>query len=199
LQELGLSGALPVPSPDGLAVVSNNAAGNKLDAYLNRSISYEAVIDEETGTLTALVTVRLTSSAPGDLPDDVGGNPFGLPAGTNRTYLSVYSPWTLTAAALDGRAAGMEPSTELGWNVYSRYVEIPAGGEVVVQLQLEGDVPLASDYELSLWSQPLAFPDVVRVDVRTTDGEVLHSSHRVRAGVERLGDDTVRSGAAGDR
>jgi len=133
-----------------------------------------------------MATVRLTNSAPDDLPADAGGNPFGLPPGTNRMYLSIYSPWALTSAELDGAPTGMEPSTELGWRVYSRYVEIPAGGEVVLQLGFAGVLPVGEPYELALRSQPLALPDVVRVDVRTSDGDTLHSSHRARVGVDRL-------------
>jgi hypothetical protein len=78
---------------------------------------------------------------------------------------------------------------ELGWNVYSRFVEIPAGEEVVLRLAFEGDLPSDEPYELVLRSQPLAFPDVTRVDVRTTGGEILHQSHQIRIGVERLGED----------
>ncbi len=187
ITELGVGGDLPSPVPDGFAVVSNNAGANKLDAYLKRSIAYEAVVDESTGAIEATATVRLTNSAPTDLPDDAGGNPFDLPAGTNRMYLSVYSPWELTSAALDGEPTGLEPSQELGWNVYSRFVEIPPGEEIVLQLGLAGELPAGVPYELALRSQPLAFPDVIRVDVRSTDGEVLHASHRVRVGTDHLG------------
>ncbi len=186
LEELGIDGGLPKVKSDGFAVVSNNAAANKLDAYLKRSIAYEAVVDERTGEISATATVRLTNSAPDDLPADAGGNPFGLPPGTNRMYLSVYSPWALTSVELDGTPTGMEPSTELGWRVYSRYVDIPAGGEVVLELGFAGVLPVGEPYELALRSQPLALPDVVRVDVRTSDGDILHSSHRVRVGVDRL-------------
>jgi len=185
--ERGIGGELPPPSPDGFAVVSNNAAANKLDAYLKRNIAYEAVVDEDTGQITATAEVRLVNSAPTGLPGDVGGNPFVLPPGTNRMYLSVYSPWSLTSAELDGGPTGMEPSTELGYNVYSRFVEIPAGEEVVLRLGFAGELPDDEPYELVLRSQPLAYPDVTRVDVRTTDGEIIHQSHQIRVGVDRLG------------
>jgi hypothetical protein len=187
IEELGVGGALPAPDPDGFAVVSNNAAANKLDAYLKRNIAYEAVVDEDTGQITATAEIRLVNSAPSGLPDDAAGNPFGLPDGTNRMYLSVYSPWALTAAELDGQPTGLEPGTELGWNVYSRFVAIPAGGETVLRLELAGELPPDQPYQLVLSSQPLAYPDVTRVDVRTTDDRTLHSSHQVRVGVDRLG------------
>ena len=186
LRRLEIAGDLPAPEVDGLAVVSTNAGANKLDAYLRRSIGYDAVVDEDTGRIQAAVTIELSNDAPADLPADAGGNPFGLPPGTNRQYVSVYSPWELTAVELDGVAAGMEPAAELGWRVYSRYVDIPPGGDVVVRLGFEGQMPPGDGYVLTVRSQPLTNPDVVRLDVRTDDGRSLVRSHETRFGVDRL-------------
>jgi hypothetical protein len=186
LRELGIAGELPAPSPDGLAVVSTNAGANKLDAYLQRTITYDAVLDEPTGELRATATITLASDAPDDLPTDVGGNPFGLPPGTNRQYLSVYSPWQFGLAEVDGQPTGMEVERELGWNVYSTYVDIPAGEEVEVRLGFAGTLPEDADYGLTLRAPPLAVSDVVRVAVTTTDGEVLLESHQPRIGVDML-------------
>ena len=41
-------------------------------------------------------------------------------------------------------------------------------------------------YALTLRSQPLTYPDVVRIDVRTTDGRSLLQSHEIRHGVDHL-------------
>ena len=189
LQRLGIAGDLPAPDGDGLAVVSTNGGANKLDAYLRRSIGYDVRVDEDTGLIESEVTIRLASDAPTDLPSDAGGNPFGLPPGTNRQYLSVYSPWELTGAELNGEATGMEPGHELGWNVFSRFVDIPPGGEVEVRLRFAGVLPTNSPYTLTLRSQPLTYPDVVRIDVRTTQGTSLIRSHELRFGVDRLAAD----------
>ena len=186
LHALGVSGSLPAPSPDGLAVASTNAGANKLDAYLRRSITYEVLVDEPSGELRATATIRLTNDATADLPAYVGGNPFGLPSGTNRQYLSVYSPWEFGLAEIDGRSVGMEVERELGWNVYSTYVDIPPGEEVVVRVGFAGTLPEGADYGLTLRSPPLVLPDVVRVDVRTTDGRQLLESHEPRIGLDVL-------------
>ena len=98
-------------------------------------------MSEPGGELRSAVTVRLANDAPTDLPPDAGGNPFGLPPGTNRMYLSIYSPWEFTSAELDGEPIGMEAERELGWNVYSTFVDIPAGGEVEVRLGFAGTLP----------------------------------------------------------
>ena len=184
LTALGVSGALPAAPADGLAVVSNNGGANKLDAYLRRSITYEAELSEVDGELRSTATIRLANDAPPDLPDDVGGNPFGLPPGTNRMYLSVYSPWEFSSARLDGVDIPMEAERELGWNVYSTFVDIPPGEEVEVQVGFAGTMPESVPYSFTLRSQALAFPDVVRVDVRTSDGDVLVQNHGLRFGVE---------------
>jgi hypothetical protein len=186
LRRLDIAGDLPPPVVDGLAVVSTNAGANKLDAYLRRSIRYDAIVDEGTGRIQAAVTIQLSNDAPDDLPADAGGNPFGLPPGTNREYVSVYSPWAVTAAELDGVATGMEPADELGWRVYSRYVDIPPGGEVVLRLRLEGELSPDEPYVLTVRSQPLTNPDVVRLDVRTDDGRSLVRSYGTRFGVDHV-------------
>jgi hypothetical protein len=98
----------------------------------------------------------------------------------------VYSPWELKNAEVDGEATGMQPEHELGWNVFSRFVDIPPGGEVEVRLQFLGALPTNAPYTLTVRSQPLTYPDVVSIDVRTTQGITLISSHEPRFGVDRL-------------
>ena len=46
--------------------------------------------------------------------------------------------------------------------------------------------PATSRYALTLRSQPLTYPDVVRIDVRTADGRSLLQSHEIRHGVDHL-------------
>ncbi|MFT6289462.1 MAG: hypothetical protein ACJAR2_000047 [Ilumatobacter sp.] len=186
LHAIGVSGQLPAPSPDGLAVVSNNAGANKLDAYLKRSITYEALIDESTGGLRATVTIRLANDAPEGLASDAGGNPFGLPDGTNRMYLSIYSPWDLTLAEANGETVGYSAQTELGWQVYSIFVDIPRSEEIEIRLGLTGVVENPGEYGFTLRSQPLTFPDVVRIDVGDTSGNTWVSSQENLGGVQYL-------------
>jgi hypothetical protein len=102
-------------------------------------------------------------------------------------YLSVYSPWEFTLAEVDGTQTGMEVEQERGWNVYSRFVDIPPGGEVVLRLGFAGELEPGTPYELTLRPQPLSYPDVVRVDVRDPGGRSYVSSHGARSGVETIG------------
>jgi hypothetical protein len=97
----------------------------------------------------------------------------GLPNGTNRMYLSVYSPLRLAAAEVDGNAWPMESEQERGWWVYSTYVNILPGDELDVKLSLIGEVPDGETYRFVLRPQALAFPDVTSVRVRDSGGDSI--------------------------
>ena len=60
-ESIGLANALPsLDGGDGIAAVFNNAGPNKIDVYLERELSYTAVVDERSG----IVTSRWSSSSP---------------------------------------------------------------------------------------------------------------------------------------
>ena len=80
----------------------------------------------------------------------------------------------------------MEVERELDWNVYSRYLDIAPGAELTVRVSFAGTLPEGVPYSLTLRSQPLALPDVVRVNARTTGGERLIGTHGLQHGVVTL-------------
>ena len=84
LEQVGMAGTLPPPGVgDGVAVVFNNAVGNKIDYYLSADATYEVTADARTGSATARLDVTMTNGAPTDgEPGYVIGNPIGLPVGT---------------------------------------------------------------------------------------------------------------------
>lgn len=178
---IGADGALPPVRGDFLSVVHSNATGNKVDLFLSRDIDYRASWDPETGAVTATVEVTLVNESPGaGLPRYVIGNSLGaegvdLPAGTNRTHLSVYSPLALEAAALDGDEIGMTPEVERGRYAYSLFVDVPPeGGTRRVTLELRGRLALdGGAYRLDVANQPLVRPDDLRVTVESATGEPL--------------------------
>jgi hypothetical protein len=57
---------------------------------------------------------------------------------------------------LDGEATGLTVGREEGWNVYSRFVDIPPGDTVTFELHLRGSV--ARPDEVVTWEQPMASP-----------------------------------------
>ncbi len=157
LERVGLAGAIPpLDGADGWSVAVTNGGGSKIDSFLRRAASYEAATDPATGETTATLRVRLTNTAPADgLPPYVIGNLVGLPPGTSRCTCRSTAP-AADRRALDGQPTGLDIGTEQGWNVYSRYVDIPAGGTATFELRLAGRV--ADPERVVTWTQPMGNP-----------------------------------------
>lgn len=166
LARVGVNGALAAPAGgDSLAVITQNGNGNKIDWFLARRVDYRASHDAATGRLQSRLTVTLDNAAPATGgPEYVVASLLNppLPAGTNRLYLSVYTPLDLVAARIGGAAVGMESEAEAGRRVYSAYVDVPPGGRAVVELELSGQLAPGA-YRLGVHAQPLVTPDRVSV------------------------------------
>ena len=175
-EQVGMDASLPVPttsSVDSLAVTSNNMAGNKIDSFLERTIDYRPTVDRGTGDLTAQLTVTLTNNAPRTgLPDYVIGAIADIPRGTNRTLVEVFTPLGLVDAAADGEPSTPQAGGELGHNVFSQRIDIPAGETLVLEYRLSGNVG-PGDYRLVYRPQPLPAPDRLVVEATTTTGDTL--------------------------
>lgn len=118
-------------------VVLNNLAGNKMDFYLEREIEYAADgCDNEMRNST--VTVRLTNTAPPDipLPEYVGGT-LGLlagplveaPEGTmfSSVKLIATKGARLMSVTSNGKRINAIPQTELGHPSFEIQLAIPRG------------------------------------------------------------------------
>ena len=175
---VGIEGALPVfdekrPQTDGLAVVTNNANGNKIDSFLQRAVTYNASYNDENGFVQSTVEVTLTNNAPASgLTDYVIGNKVDLPKGWNRTLISVYSPLALVSVALDGNGISFDSERELGWNVYTGSADIPPGGSVTFVFTLNGLVD-PGPYALAYRPQGVPRPDQLTFEVEDNDGSVV--------------------------
>jgi hypothetical protein len=174
LRRLDLAGAFPqTPGRDVLAVTTQNAANNKIDAYLHRSIADDVRYDPTTGQTEATVRITLHNAAPArGLPRDVLGSFAGsdLPAGTNRTWLSVYSPLAFVGGTEDGTTLLMTPVPELGIMTYSTYVNIGPGQTVSIDVHLSGPLTPGTTYQLTVRDQPMVHPDQVTAEVSPTPG-----------------------------
>lgn len=166
-ESLGAAGQMAPVDGDFLAVVTQNAGANKLDAYLRRQVDYRVELDPGNGRLQARVRVTLHNDAPpAGLPSYVVGQTTPpVPTGDNKIYLSIYSPWRLSQAQIDGRAASLESGRELGRQVYSAFVVVPAKGSLVVDLDLSGHAPQGGDYRLTVHRQATANADDVRTSL----------------------------------
>ncbi|HYF45209.1 MAG TPA: DUF4012 domain-containing protein, partial [Acidimicrobiales bacterium] len=197
-ERVGLDGAFPeAGGGDLIGITAQNSGHNKGDSFLHRSLDYQATIDPETGRLEATATVTLRNEAPaGGLPDIfIGVNPVPgtpnlpeLPDGTNRMYLSLYTPHLLASADLDGEQLLVESQQELGVNVYAQFVDVPPGATVRVTYRLTGGLDLRDGYRLTVPGQPTINPDEVSVAVGVSSGSI-----EAGAGMERAdGEVTAR-------
>ncbi len=172
VERLGATGAVPPVRGDGFGVVTQNLGGGKIDAFLQRSIRYTATVDAATGAVEATAEIGLRNEAPSSgEPAYLIGNLVDAPPGTNRMWVSVYSPFELVGATLDGEPLDMEPGRELGRNVWSAEVEVAAGAATNVTVQFAGSVDLGGGrYRFDLLPQVMARPDRVDVVVRAEGG-----------------------------
>ncbi len=174
LYRLGLAGAFPAArGHDLLAVTTQNAANNKIDVYLQRSISDAVRYDPANGAVASLVTITLHNGAPNQgLPSEVIGSysGSGLPTGTNETWLTLYSPLGLRAATVNGKSQGVSDKAELGVHAYSEYVDIPPESSVRLTFDLAGVTTPGPAYRISLYNQPMVLPDADTVTVQPTSG-----------------------------
>jgi hypothetical protein len=173
IERLGAAGALAPVEGDYLAVISNNSGGNKIDVFLDRALSYEVEYDPASGETLATAEIRLDNRAPAaGLPEYLIGSsgPVKTPPGTNRMFLSLYSPLELDGATLEGEPLPVEVRQELGRNVYSAFVTIPPGEARVVTVALSGQLPPRPDYVLDVGHQPTIEPDALEVRLRPSPG-----------------------------
>ncbi|MGB8651180.1 MAG: DUF4012 domain-containing protein [Mycobacteriales bacterium] len=173
LARTGLDGALPHgPAPLAYAVV-DNASGDKLEYFLDRSVTYEGGGCDGARRRTT-VTVRLRNRAPavGALPAYVTlrlVDPQVHNSATGRVLLEVYGTRgaRLVSATLDGKAVStypgrtqtpLEAGTLLGLPVWRVTTDTPPGRDVTFVLHL--DEPTAKGAprvpEQPLGSRPFA-------------------------------------------
>lgn len=197
LEQIGMSGTLPAPGTgDGVAVVFNNAVGNKIDYFLGAAATYAVRADARTGTTSARLAVTMTNGAPADgEPGYVIGNPIGLPVGTNRTRISVFTRLPVKQVLLDGEPVESEPGSEADYFVTSVFVVLPAGATAQLSFEMDGPMDVGDGYALVMRTPPTVAPTPLDVDATWIDPDgVEHRSTATRpdAGSARLaiaGDD----------
>jgi hypothetical protein len=174
-ERLGADGTLAIPrGSDGFSVVQQNSGNNKIDAYLQRTITYLPEVNVSSGALTAELRIELVNNVPSvDLPPAVVGNTRGVPEGTNLTGLTIFTPNVVTAATLDGKPLTLGPGREKGLNAWDTpLIQIPPGGKVTLVVQLKGGLDLQSGYRLTILPQPVANPDRFTSNLTVTDGSI---------------------------
>lgn len=161
-------------APDGgdvVAVLNRNANPSKIDAYLRRSIDYDVRWDPANGQVRSRVIVTLHNDAPSSgLDPEVLGSAPGAAPGTNRTQLSVLSPFDAVGALVDGAPAPIGSRRDLpGLRRHTVTVDVPPGGRRDVVIDLAGEVDAGPLYRLRWYNQPLLQPDESRLIIRPVD------------------------------
>lgn len=178
-QQLEANGAFPKSDGgDFFELVTQNKANNKADLYLHREVEYDTRYDPASGSVDSTMTITLRNDAPssGLPPAVIGDNDQGLPMGTNVVYLSVYTPLGLRSAKDATQPVALEYQQELGYSVYSQYIDIPAGGTATLELSLFGQIDAGPAYRLRVGAQPTVNRDKVTLHVRSTsDWEIVQA------------------------
>lgn len=192
LRRLSLDGSFPqIKGGDVLGVTTQNAAANKIDPYLSRTLDDRVTFDPGTGQVHSVLTVSLHNEAPASgLPRDVLGSysGSGLASGTNRTWISIYTPFGLVGATQDGAPLSMGSAPELGVNAYSAYINVPAGGTVTLSLNLVGHVRAGGNYTIALRQQPMSIPDRDSITLKATEGGTVTESKEWAPGPNQRSD-----------
>lgn len=169
LEEAGLSGEVPETKGPFAHLVVNNSAGNKMDYYLRRSLTYE-LGPCEGGTRASTVRIRLTNAAPAAglpafvaLRSDDPEHPH--PPGSTRIWLSLYasSGARFTGGTLDGQQLLLSSTQERGHLVLDAQVELLPGQTREVDVRL---LEPASERSPVVPVQPLARPQTTKVLVQ---------------------------------
>jgi hypothetical protein len=176
LDQVGVSGDWnPTPGSDVLSVRSANLLTNKIDAFLHRSIDVQTRIDGD--TVRSTVTVEMRNDAPpSGLPPYLIGNSSGLPDGTSRTIVTVYSPLALDSVTINGSPTGAQVQQEFGGPTYGVVAEIPAGSTITIRYELVGPVP-SRPYRLEVIPQAMANPDHLLVGTGTGASGALRTRY----------------------
>jgi hypothetical protein len=160
LAQTSLAGIIPVTTAPYVGMSIVNAGGNKLDYYLDRSLTWQA-----TGcgpTRASTVTITLTNNAPAaGLPPIVTGredsHSYPIKVGDNRlevSYLATQGA-VLHSVTVAGRPGTGRIGVERGHPVYMIDVELPRGTSRTVVLHLSEPTSAATPIVLR---QPLVRP-----------------------------------------
>jgi len=162
-----------------------------VDFYLERDLDYSVHLEPDEALAAARVTGRLevhldNPAPPGIASYALGPNDPRFAPGENRSFVSVYTPLPFTKADVDGVERLMEVETELGRNVYSSFVSVPAGTSATLGLDLDGSVRLEDDgwYRLDLVRQPALQGDRVTIEITVPEGLRIADA----VGLDRDGD-----------
>lgn len=200
LELTGAGGGLLTAEDDYLSVVLNNAAGNKLDYYAQRRVTYEVRLGSE-GMARSEVSLELENTAPatGQPAYVIGPYSEDFTAGESRSIVSVFLAPTarLAQATVDGESFEPAESEELGHYVLDSLFSVPAGetGRMMLSTTVRDawdELTWGGTYRLTLQGQPTLRPTEVAIAivappgtsiVRSTPGMTVTDDRAIWRGV----------------
>ena len=108
---------------------------------------------------------------PGASPTYVIGNAVGLPAGSNRTWVSIFSRLPVDDVRIDDRPVAIELGVEAGYYVTSAFVTLASGDSATLTVSMSGRLDIADGYHLAVRTPPAVTPMPVRVEATWIDGD----------------------------
>ena len=165
-----LGGVLSSAPGPYAALVVNNGSGNKLDYYLDRSLSYVLGGCSTAGRSSVLTATLTNGPPPSGLPAYASprldeGHGYGPGHGGDGSTLEIVQVYgavgaELVGATLDDAPVSVSPLTERGRPVFVLPVELAAGQKRMLRLTL---VEPSSSVAPVAWVQPLIRPATVTV------------------------------------
>jgi hypothetical protein len=177
---LGVGGSAAAPAGrDYLMTVGINAGGNKLDAFLRRTLEWRVRLAAD-GSARAAASLTLHNKVPRTgMPRYIVGPYDGrFRVGVNEQIQTLYvaGGYGFTRASLDGRRVGAEAQAELGGLALTQPVGVPAGKEsrLGYRLARRGAAERLGEnrlrYQVLLRPQATVVPDKAKVVVAPPDG-----------------------------
>jgi hypothetical protein len=175
LERLGWDNGLRVGDGDFVYVTDNKRSANKVDYYTHVSIDYAVQIDAR-GEAHATCQVTIENDTPPSESRFIVGPKKGL----NTALIGLLAPEGATLESAEP-ADGPPDHTEAGAKTFLRTVEVPAGGEEVVQFTYTIPNVVLTEasgkrYQLTIQHQPLANPVQMSVTVTLPLGTTILSA-----------------------
>ena len=173
LSTTSVGGVVPNTPGSVVAVVANNSAGSKMDAFMATDLDYQRGVCSS-ATPQSTLTVTLKNQAPDGLPKDTGTydryDDQGAPRGSTSTVVYIYAPVgaNYLSSTIDGKKAPMYLGHERNRQVWYAYLPINQGEQRTVSVHFqEPDVP---DVAPRVITQSMVNHPQVRIDSRESCG-----------------------------
>jgi hypothetical protein len=183
LDRAGLTGSLAAPDGDFLGVVVNNAGGNKIDFYAERTLRYEVDLRPE-GFAVSRMEATFVNRAPtsGQPAYVIGPHPFtSARAGESLMLVSTYCAPGCTITSFDGANQGAARREELRHPVVLAGLSVASGA--TAELDAGWTVPgtwsgdeYGGTYRLTVRGQPTIRPTRLEVSVGVPEGMTITST-----------------------